>query len=190
VINIQEKDNVLRIFQETKKAIEIGNFSKIGELSNQTINTASRTQDPDNIAVAVIIYSIGKILSRPDYRKYPGWKKYYQILTESLDEIISALLNKEDKRVSDKLNQIRDSINHLSGNLKFYIQDVFRKASINKASKIYEHGISMETTSKLLGISMWELASYAGSKSESTEQSSNEQITIKKRIKFAMEMFE
>lgn len=190
MINIQEKNNILRIFQETKKAIGVGNFSEISELSNQTIDTASRTQDPDNVAVAVIIYSIGKILSRQDYRKYPGWKKYYQILIDSLDEIISALQKNEDKRVSEELNEIRDSIEHLSGNLKIYIQDVFRKASINKASKIYEHGISMETTSKLLGITIWELASYSGSKSESPTPSQAEQVTIKKRIKFAMEMFE
>jgi len=37
---------------------------KLKQLSDQTNNTASRTQDSDNIAVAVIVYSLGKILER------------------------------------------------------------------------------------------------------------------------------
>ena len=54
--------------EEAEKAIKGGNSVKIKELSNQTTNTASLTQDPDNIAVAVIIYSIGKILERGNYQ--------------------------------------------------------------------------------------------------------------------------
>ncbi|VVB79193.1 Uncharacterised protein [uncultured archaeon] len=184
---MQEVDNVLRIFEEAKKAIEIGNFSKIRELSNQTINTASRTQDPDNIAVAVIVYSIGKILERTDYQKYPGWKKYYQTIKDSIDEIITDLDRDNMQPVSDHLKDIRDSINHLSGNLKAYVQEVFRKASINKASKIYEHGISMETTAKLLGLTLWEVASYAGTKSEQIPET--EKLDVKSRIKLAEEFF-
>ena len=47
--------------------------------------------------------------------------------------------------------------------MRNYIKDVFRKAEINKASRIYEHGISMQKTAELLGISIFELAEYAGS---------------------------
>ena len=42
------------------------------------------------------------------------------------------------------------------------MKDVFNRAKINKASKIYEHGISMEKTAKILGITLWELAEYSG----------------------------
>ena len=59
---IEERDNVLRILKETKRALERGDASKLRLLSDQTINTASRTQDPDNIAVAVIVYSLSKII--------------------------------------------------------------------------------------------------------------------------------
>jgi hypothetical protein len=77
----------------------------------------------------------------------------------------------------------------LSGNLKKYIQDVFRKASINEASKIYEHGISMEKTAKLLGITMFELAGYAGQTGISDVPESKT-LDVRSRIKLAMEMFE
>ena len=76
-------------------------------------------------------------------------------------------MKKKDETSARKyLETIRKSIEKISGRLREYIQDVFRKASINKASKIYEHGISMERTSKLLGITMFDLASYAGQKAD------------------------
>ena len=85
-------------------------------------------------------------------------------------------------------NKIRKAIGNLSGRFKKYIQDVFKKAEINKASRIYEHGISMEATAKLLGISMWELAEYTGNTGIGDVDLG---ITMpeKQRIKIAMEMF-
>ena len=82
---MKERDNVLRILKETKEAIKQGNTAKIKELSNQTTNTASLTQDPDNIAVAVIVYSIGKIIERKDYQNLKGWSNFYRVLMSSLD---------------------------------------------------------------------------------------------------------
>ena len=161
---MQERENILRIFQETRRAVEIGDSAAIKNLSNQTNNTASLTQDPDNIAAAVIVYSLSKIIEREAYKSLAGWKKFYDIYISSIDRIISALKNKDDKAFRKDIAIIRNAIEKLSGRLKSYIQDVFRKASINRASKIYEHGISMEKTASLLGITLFELASYAGQK--------------------------
>ena len=60
---MEERDNILRIFQETKDALERGDATTIRNLSNQTNNTAAITNDPDNIAAAVIVYSLSKINS-------------------------------------------------------------------------------------------------------------------------------
>jgi len=81
---MHEVDNILRIFEETKKAIENDNFTAIGNLSNQTINTASLTQDPDNIMVAVVIYSLSKILGRKNYRELKGWENFHKTIINSL----------------------------------------------------------------------------------------------------------
>ena len=64
-----------------------------------------------------------------------------------------------------------------------------QKAKINKASRLYEHGISMEKTAKLLGISQWELAEYVGPMGAS-EYPQTQTLDIKKRVKKAMEFFE
>lgn len=186
---MQEKENILRIFEETKKAIEINDTFKLKQLSDQTNNTAAQTHDPDNITVAVIVYSIGKILEREKYKTYPGWKKFYKNTLVYIDKEIGALRSNRDKEISETLRLMRGEIENLSGKLKVYIHDVFRKAQINKASKIYEHGISLEKTAKLLGITMFELASYAGQKEAVSEIPENRTLEERQRIKIAMEMF-
>ena len=184
-----EKENVLRILNETKESIKNQNVIKLKELSNQTIHSASISQDPDNIAVAVIIYSIGKILERQNYKMKPGWEKFHKNLALEIDTLIDYLKKNEEKKFSETLQKIRNRIGNVSGNLKKYIQDVLRKASINKASKIYEHGISLEKTAKLLGITMWELSNYAG-QTWISDMNFGKTMDVKQRIKLAMEMFE
>jgi hypothetical protein len=185
---MQEKENVLRIFQETKEAVAKGDATKIKSLSNQTTNTASLTHDPDNIAVAVIVYSLSKILEREDYRTLPGWKTFYSTYLGAIDKIVVALQKNDEKTFRVNLELIRNAINKLSGKLKDYIQDVFRNASINKASRIYEHGISMEKTAKLLGVTMFELAEYAG-QGKTADIPESKTLGVRARIKLAMDMF-
>jgi len=185
---MQEKENILRILEGTKKAIEEEDVVKLKDLSNQTIHTASITQDADNISIAVVVYSISKIIERKKYQIYPKWEEFYATITSLINNLIRDLKKKDDKKLSQDLGLIQKSINKLSGDFKKYIKDVFRKASINKASRIYEHGISMEKTASLLGITMFELASYAGQTGISDIPISKT-MEVKARIKLAMEMF-
>lgn len=186
---VQEKENVLRIFEETKEAIIKEDSFKLNNLSNQTINTASRTQDPDNIATAVVVYSIGKIIERKKYREFPEWNALYKKIISSIDEAIKAIRRGKDKDFKKSIDSLRDYINRLSGKLKEYVQDVFRKAEINKASKIYEHGISLGKTANLLGISLYELALYSG-QSKISGVSDGVGLNTTSRVKLAMEFFE
>ncbi len=186
---MQEKENVLRILEETKRAIKDNNSFKLKELSDQTIHTASITQDPDNIAVAIAVYSLSKIIERKKYQQFSGWEGFYKNIIFSVDNSIDAIKKGDDKRLKENLVSIRASISKLSGRLKSYIQDVFRKAQINKASKIYEHGISMEKTAKLLGITLFELASYSGQKPEISDAPLSKTLDVKTRIKIVTEMF-
>ena len=186
---MQERGNVLRIFQETKEAVERRDATTIRNLSNQTNNTAALTNDPDNIAAAVIIYSLSKIIERADYEKLPGWNKFYGVYVNCIGNVIGAIKKRDDEAFRKHVKMLRDAIGKLSGRLKIYIQDVFRKASINKASKLYEHGLSMEKTADLLGITLFELADYAGSK-ELADAPQIKTVDVKARIRMAMEMFE
>ena len=186
---MQEISNVLRILRETKEAIKREDVIVLRELSNQTIHTASTTQDPDNVAIAVIIYSLGKIIERRQENKGKKYLKICDKIIYLIDKIIESLNNHNELKAREYLNLIRKKINRFSDKYKEYIKDVFQKASINKASKIYEHGISMERTASLLGITMFDLASYSGQKGV-TDVPESKGISVKSRIKLAMEMFE
>lgn len=185
---MKEANNILRILQETLQAVKENNAQKILQLSDQTINTAAFTQDPDNITVAVIIYSLGKIFERERYKQFPQWKKFYSMLILHLEKSISDIEQNKEEAFRKDFEDIREKINQLSGKLKKYIQEVFEKAKISKASRIYEHGVSMEQTAKLLGITIFELAEYAGQTGISDVKESRT-MDVKQRIKFAEEMF-
>ncbi len=185
---MKERGHVLNVLKETKKALEKGDATKLKELSNQTIHTSSIDQDSDNVAVAVIVYSLSKIIERKDYQKQGNWKKFYNTESGLIDKIIKALEKSNDAEARKNLTLMRKTIEKLSGKLKVYIQDVFRKAQINKASRIYEHGISMERTASLLGVSMFELAEYAG-KTGIPDVPLAKTQGVKERIKIVEEMF-
>jgi methyl-accepting chemotaxis protein len=185
---MQEVDNILRILKETEKSIKDNDFYKLKQLSNQTIHSAAISQDPDNIVVAVLIYALGKILERTHYREQEGWNEFYTPFVQNLERAITSLEKGDVKRAREAFGKIRNSINKMEGNLKSSIQDVLKKAELNKAFKIYEHGLSSEQTADLLGVSLWDLASYIGQSSIS-ESKINEGINVKKRVQIAEDIF-
>lgn len=185
---MQENNNVLRILKETLAAFIRKDAEKVKQLSDQTINTASRSQDADNIAVAVIVYSLGKVLERERYSNYPGYKKFYSVVLDSLKRGIQDIENNNLDNFRTNLEAIRREIGKLSGKLRKYIKEVFRKSEVKKASRIYEHGISLERTAKLLGVTMYELAEYSGQTGISDVKESRTKSATE-RIKMAMELF-
>ena len=56
------------ILEKAKIAIEDGNPVNLNDLSNRTIHTASIEQDTDSVILAVIIYSLSKIIERGEYK--------------------------------------------------------------------------------------------------------------------------
>lgn len=185
---MKEREHVLKILNETKEAFEKGDAIKLKDLSNQTIHASSIDQDPGNVAVAVIVYSLSKIAERKNYQKYSGCDEFCRTIIKLLDKTASALAKSDDTKARSYLTLMRKSIGKLSGKLKGYIQDVFRKAEINKASRIYEHGVSMERTASLLGVTMFDLAEYAG-KTGIPDVPLAKTQGVRARLKVAEEMF-
>ncbi len=185
---MKEVDNILRILQGARDALNNGDSTKMRLLSNQTINTASLTQDADNIAVAVMVYSLSKIIEREDYRTLDGWEIFYRLFNSALDRAIKDIENKEFEKFRKDFEMIRKAINKISGKLRKYIEDVFTQAKINKASRIHAHGVSMEQTAKLLGVTMYDLAEYVG-KTGISEIPESRTLSVKDRIKMAERFF-
>jgi hypothetical protein len=185
-----ESENIIDILQKAQKAIKNEDIIQIKDLSNRTIHSVSIYQDADNINIAIILYALSKLLERKKYQDFSGWSKFEKAYISSLENALIALRKNDIEAYRDQINRIKDTIKSLSGNLKTYIEEVFRKASINKGSKIYEHGISMEKTAKILGISQWELSQYIGATNQGVaDMNLTYTKDIKQRLKDAEEIF-
>ena len=186
---MEESQHILHVLKETKNALKNRNYLTIKNLSNEVVHNSSIHQDPDVISVAVIVYSLSKLIERESYKEYANWPRFYKNFLRGIDILIRSLERDNLKQFREEIHFVTRLIDSLSGNLKIYMRDVFRKAKINKASKIYEHGISMETTAKILGISIWELAEYAG-QTRVGDVNLSVTMPIKERIKIAEEIFQ
>lgn len=184
---MEEVSHIINILEETLQGIKNEDSSKLRDISNKTIHSASILQDAGSVTLAVIIYAISKLIERKDNRKIKEWPKFVRRFNGFFELAIKALKENNFEKYDNYLNESRKSLASLSLNLKPYIQEVMRKASVNKASKIYEHGISMGHTAQLLGITQWELAEYAGQKVITKPY--GEIIDTKERAKIAMEFF-
>ncbi len=185
---MQEKEHVVQLLKDAKLAIEKDDSTLMRDLSNKTIHSASIDQDSDNIFVAVVMYALSKILERKDYREYKGWNSFVKSSEISLEKSAESLEKDNLFLFRKEMKKIRRDISKLSGNFKKNVQEVFKRAEISKASRIYEHGISMEKTAKLLGVSLWDLAEYAG-KTGISDVNLNITMREKDRINIAINFF-
>jgi len=185
---MEEKEHILDVLKKVKIAFKNEDYVEIKNLSDNVIHGCSISQDPDCISVAVVIYSLSKLIERESYKTEKQWPKFFKEYLKNIDDAIAALEKDDIETFRDEIMQIRELIQNLSGNLGKSIDYVFRRAQINKASRIYEHGISMEKTAKILGISIWELAEYAG-KTGIGDVNLGITMPIKERIKQAEEVF-
>jgi len=159
---MQEVDHVIVVLEKAKEAIKKDDSVEIRQLSNETLHAASIYQDADNIAIAVILYALSKLVERKNYQEYKGWSKFEKLYIASLNKAIGDLKRGDIPHYRKHIGEIRGAIRNLSGNLKSYVDDVFRKAEIQKASRLHEHGLSAAKTAKILGITLWELNQYIG----------------------------
>ena len=185
---MEEVEHIIQVLEEARKSIKSEDVSKLNELSNQTIHTVSTHQDTGNITMAVIVYALSKLIERKDSLKIKNWNMFIKKIDSQFALAIKALKDNKPEKYEEYMEMTRKSITSTSLNIKHSIQDVLRKASINKASKIYEHGISLGRTAQILGVTVWELSEYTG-QTKIPDVKYNTTIGVEKRAKMALEFF-
>jgi len=186
---MEEAEHKIQVLEGTKQAIEEKDSYALRNLSNQTVHCASAHQDGGSILTAVLIYSLSKLIERRDYEKIKDWPQLTKKISALFTEAIKFAMQNDEKEYEDCLQRARKTLEGASIDLKKYIQEVIKKAEINKASRIYEHGISMGQTAKLLGLTTWELAEYTG-QSKLNEARYTHTLSESERAKTALEFFE
>ena len=186
---MEEVNHIIEILSKAKTALEEQDSEKLKVLSDMSIHSASVYQHTDSILLAIVTYSLSKILERKDKLEIQNWHGFIKEIINLLENSINAVRNGKYRVFTIFIEKIKYKIQDVYAEMKPMIQDVLKKASINKASKIYEHGISISKTTKLLGITPWELSEYIGEK-ENIHINLNKTIDIKQRAQMALEFFE
>lgn len=163
------------------KVKEGADVLQIRELSNHIIHNASVFQDEDSISIAILIYSLSKIIERN--QKDLNYKR----LLSMLNSCIAGLRNNDDEQFRKSVKYVFDFVRAVDEKLKLYIQEVINHAQIKKGCKLCEHGISVARASEVLGISQWELMHYLG-KTTLVDQFS-EPVSVANRLKVARGLF-
>ncbi len=172
---------VLSDLLEILKVKEEIDIVQMKELSNHVIHNASIFQDEDSISVAILIYSLSKIIERKqrdmDYGRVLGM----------LNSCISSLKNNDDVSFRKSIKNVFNFIRSVDEKLKLYIHEVINQAQIKKGCKLCQHGISVARASEVLGISQWELLRYLG-ETTSIDRFS-EPVHVLHRLKTARSLF-
>ena len=183
MIEIIKRDiiSVLSKVAEILKVKEETDVAEIKELSNHVIHNASVFQDEDSISVAILIYSLSKIIERKqkdmDYGK----------VLKMMNSAISSLNSNQDDSFRKSIKEMFNFIRTMDEKLKLYINEVINQAQIKKGCKLCEHGISVARASEVLGISQWELLHYLGKTTLIGQL--EEPMNVIKRMKIARGMF-
>ena len=172
---------VLSDLLDILKSKEEKDIFEIRNLSNHTIHNASIFQDEDSVSIAVLIYSLSKIIERK-YRSF----NYSSVMPQLRGAIIYLKKGNIDS-YRNTIKNIFKLISTIDTKLKLYIEDVIKQAEIKKGSRLYEHGISMARAADILGISEWELMFYTG-KTRIADMPL-EPVNVVERLKLARRLF-
>lgn len=186
---MEEVEHKISVLEGAKQALQEKNAFTLRELSNRTIHSASTNQDAGSLTSAVLVYTLSKLIERRDYLKIKNWDRLVDEIIYDFTSAIKAAMSNDEEGYNNSLIKARKNLEEFSPDFKKYIQEVIRKASINKASKLYEHGISLGQTANLLGITNWELAEYTG-QGKSINDVHDGGMTEKERANLAMDFFE
>lgn len=154
--------DILAVLDEAVKALKKMDAVLLDALSNRTVHNASIYQDKDSITVAVVMYALAKLLHRSKHEKVKNLDRTLELILSKLEYARRDLKEENFGRFRGEMKKILSLIGKIEKKLKWYIEDVLNKAKVVKASKLYEHGLSIETTAHLLGVSQWDLLSYVG----------------------------
>ena len=179
--------HIADLLSRIKAALLNKDSAQLADLSNQTVHSSCSYQDSASITISVIAYALSKLIERRDYNKVKNWETFIKKFNSVLSLAEMAIKENNQQKYEEYIEMARKALQSNSINLKQYIQEVLKKAAINKGSRIYEHGLSLEHTANLLGITQWELSEYIGQKPLNHKHVNT--IDIKKRVKMAMEFF-
>jgi hypothetical protein len=182
-----EHVELLNLLKQAYNAFKQEDIKKLRSLSDHIIEDASIIQDDYSISLAIVIYTLSKILEKERYSSYPGWNNFYNNCTNKLKKLFLYLEDSNFNKYSYTLKELLSQIKGLDKKAPEYIEELVNSSRIKKSSNLYGYGLSLGRAANLLGISQWELMNYVGSSSISNENIKT--ISAKDRFNIAKKVF-
>ena len=133
-MNDQIKKDILSVLNDLAmilKERKETNVTEIKSLSNHIIRNASIFQDEDSISVAILIYSLSKIIERKERNLD------YEKILSMLNSAITNLKASNDVYFRKSIKDFFNFIRAIDSKLKLYINEVINQAQIKKGCKLY-----------------------------------------------------
>jgi len=166
--------DLIAVVDQAIESLSLGDFLELKSISNKTIHNASIYQDKLSTDIAILLYSLSKLLQQnPQLRS-----QFLSMLNRAKEK----LSHEDFEGYEEIIHQIIHYITEIDIKALRHIMHVIEQAKIKKGSKVYDHGISLTQSANAMGISQWELYSYIGKTRISEKADSSE--NIKRRLAF------
>jgi len=175
------KSNVLFVLKSVVKILSSKSADVPGlkKLSNDIMEDVSLFQDQHSISVAVMVYSLYKILAK---NENIDTRLIVKLIRNSISSI------DVDAQFRRRVRLVFDAIEQFDKNIDMNIIDIIKHAQIKKGLKVYEHGLSIGLASEIMGISKWDLMQYLGSYGI-VDKDPNMRIDQRARLEYARGLF-
>ncbi|MCK4327341.1 MAG: hypothetical protein KAW41_02585 [Candidatus Diapherotrites archaeon] len=151
----------MKMLEKLRKAFKAKNLTALKRISNQAIERAALTEDPEMVNISLIAYALYKLLSKPHVLESEQWEAFVKDVDADLAEGMA--LQEKGEAVGGLLEKdIINDINKIDASLGNYVQDVIKKARMKQASRIYAMGLSLDKAIALTGADRFQLMSYIG----------------------------
>lgn len=169
--------------KKIKKALDSMDANKLKELSNHTIHCSSIYHEKRPIYIAIITYSLSKIIEKAEIRKKytEEFEDFMKGIIQNFEMLITFLEKRDFKKFNKAIKVMLKEISEFDSSFGRYAEDVLEFAKAQKGAKIYEHGLSLSSVAEMLGISKWELMEKVG------ETKIHEEILTPKSVKERLE---
>ena len=122
------KDSILAILDKIIEAIEKRDVFTLAKLSNYTIHNSSIFQDEDSLSIAIVTYSLSKIIDREKEIVSFFDQLTIKSFIINLKKMKEALLNNDSEKFRKKLGNIFSTIKRIDTKAKNYVQEVILKS--------------------------------------------------------------
>lgn len=187
-MNEEVRSVILELLDEAYIAFKEQDSKKLKDISDYTLHYAGIFQDRDSTSVAILVYSLAKVLDRRKMHKYKQWGVFSKDSLNHLKRARVALNSLDLENYNFNVHRIFKHIGRLEQNFGQYVTEVIKQAKIKKGSGVYEHGISISRAAELMGISPWDLSEFIGQRRQD-DRVPMVTKSVKERLKFARELF-